>query len=136
MTEEWYNLWWQLLTGFPGSYTPQDMLAEAVLVGVIGITSLGAVSRWTHGRYTPALYRYQVDRAPDDETTELIPYADAALATLLVLRPTRTAAAAVCVLMQGLGIAMRVQAGKQAVTDVALASAAAFVAWSSAMGVY
>jgi hypothetical protein len=109
------------------------MLAQVVLVGFVGIISLDAVSRWTHGRYTPALYRHQVDRAPDDETMGLIPYAHAALAMLLVLRPTRTAAAVVCVLMQGLGVAMRVQAGKQAVADVVLASAAAFVAWSSAM---
>lgn len=96
------------------------VLGQLALAGTILATFLGAFSRLTHGRHTPAFYAYQLDRAPDDASTRLIPYVDAALGTLLLFGRTRVAAAGMCVLFQGFGVVMRVAGGKPAGKDVGL----------------
>lgn len=122
------------------SSLPQDtrqiaeMIAKAALAFVVGITYLGAFSRFTHGRYTPRFHQYQVDRAPDDESTRYIPLIDLTVATLLLFPVTRTAAALLATAFQGFGILLRVKQQKPLLTDVALATTAAFVAWQSATG--
>lgn len=105
---------------------------ERIPLGVvIGITYLGAFSRFTHGRYTPSFHAYQIDRAPDNESTRFIPFIDVTLATMLVVPQTRVVAAVAGTLFQGLGLVARVKSGKPLVWDLALASLTAFVAWSS-----
>ena len=96
------------------------MLGQLALAGTVFTTYLGAFSRFTHGRYTPAFYAYQLDRAPDDASTRVIPFIDAALGTLLLFEKTRAVAAAVCVFFQGIGVGLRVQSGKSPVKDVGL----------------
>ena len=96
------------------------IIGQLAVGGTIFTTYLGAFSRLTHGRYTPSFYTYQLDRAPDDPSTRVIPYVDAALGTLLLFSKTRALAAGVCVLFQGIGVVMRVQSGKSPVKDVGL----------------
>lgn len=107
------------------------MIETAALIAVTSITYLGAFSRFTHGRYTPAFHRYQVDRAPDDASTRYIPVMDLTLATLLVIPSTRTAAALLATAFQGIGLAMRIKQRKPLMKDLTLAATTAFVAWSS-----
>ncbi|VUC32719.1 unnamed protein product [Clonostachys rosea] len=104
---------------------------KVALGGLIGITYLGGFSRFTHGKYTPVFHQYQVDRAPDDESTRLIPIMDVTLATLLVFQRTRTVAALLCTFFQGVGLVMRITSRKPMIPDILLASVAGFVAWSS-----
>ena len=110
------------------------MFAKAALLLVTGITYLGAFSRITHGQYTPAFHRYQVDRAPDDASTRFIPLIDFIIATLLIIPATRTVAALLFTAFQGFGVALRVKQQKPLMTDIALAATAAYVAWSQATG--
>lgn len=84
------------------------------------LTTLGGFSRLTHGRYTPAYYAYQLDRAPDDESTRVIPYVDLTLAAFLAYKPTRAVAAAVCGMLQFFGIIRRVREDKNAAPDLAI----------------
>lgn len=116
---------------FPRSANNGKMIAAASFSFLIGIAYLGAFSRFTHGRYTPSFYRYQLDRAPDDELTRYIPFVDIALATLLIFPQTRTLAAWMCTLFQSIGVGLRIKDGKSPVTDAALASIAAFAAVTS-----
>ncbi|OAA67450.1 hypothetical protein ISF_03626 [Cordyceps fumosorosea ARSEF 2679] len=92
---------------------------------VVAIVYLGALSRLTHGVYTPAFYEYQLDRAPDNESTRLIPYVDAALATLALVRATRSYALFFCFAFQVMGLGLRLREGKDALLDTALAAATA-----------
>lgn len=96
------------------------MLGQLALCGAVLTTYLGAFSRLTHGRYTPSFYAYQLDRAPDNASTRVIPYVDALLGTLLLFPRTRAVAAAVCVFMQGVGVGMRVREGRDVGKDVGL----------------
>ncbi|OAA59774.1 hypothetical protein SPI_05972 [Niveomyces insectorum RCEF 264] len=100
------------------------MLGDLALAATVGVTYLGAFGRLTRGRYTPAFYAYQLDRAPDDASTRFVPYVDATLGTLLLFATTRPAAAFLCACFQGIGIVLRVRDGKSAAPDLALFSAA------------
>lgn len=111
------------------------MIEVAALSFLTGITYIGAFSRFTHGRYIPAFYRYQIERAPDDESMRYIPFIDVSLATLLIFPKTRTLSALLCTFFQSIGVGMRIKDGKSPMTDIALATIAAFTAWSSTMGV-
>lgn len=106
-------------------------MEKVALGGLIGITYLGGFSRFTHGQYTPAFHRYQVDRAPDEESTRLIPIMDVTLATMLVFPRTRTVAALLGTFFQCVGLVMRVASRKPMIPDILLASITGFVAWSS-----
>jgi hypothetical protein len=110
------------------------MFEKVALVFSIGITLLGAFSRLTHGQYTPAFHRYQVERAPNDASTRYIPILDLVTATLLIIPTTRTVTALLAATLQGLGIAVRVKQQKPIGTDVALAGTVAYVAWSQSTG--
>ncbi len=90
------------------------------LCALIGVTFLGSVSRFTEGRYTPSFYAYQLDRAPNDESTRFVPYIDLTLGMMLLFPRTRKLAAALCVLFQGIGIWMRLREGKDASRDCGL----------------
>lgn len=94
---------------------------------LIGIVYLGAFSRFTHGQYTPLFYQYQLDRAPDNDSTRLIPVADVILGTLLLFPRTRMWAALLCALGQGGGIVKRLQEGQTIAPDLALFSLAVVV---------
>lgn len=100
------------------------MLAVISQTALISIAYLGAFSRFTHGQYTPSFYQYQLDRAPDNEYTRLIPIADTTLGTLVFFSKTRTVAALLCALAQGGGIVKRLQEGKPIGPDVGMLSVA------------
>lgn len=55
------------------------MFAALARTALIVIVYLGAFSRFTHGEYTPSFYQYQLDLAPDNDSTRLTPVADAVL---------------------------------------------------------
>ncbi|KAF2112534.1 hypothetical protein BDV96DRAFT_648791 [Lophiotrema nucula] len=88
------------------------MLSLIPLTLLISILYYGAFSRFTHGRYTRAFYRYQMDRAPDNEYTWMIPVADTTLGTMLLFGKMRTFAALLCAAGQGGGIVARLNDGK------------------------
>ncbi|KAK3345992.1 hypothetical protein B0T25DRAFT_583270 [Lasiosphaeria hispida] len=54
------------------------------LLTLITLIYLGAFNRLTSGRFTPAYYRYQLDRAPNEGAARFIPVGDLALGTLLL----------------------------------------------------
>ena len=101
---------------------------------VTAITYLGAFSRFTHGRYTPSFYAYQLDRAPDNESTRIVPYMDVTLATLILFSKPRPFALLACVFFQGMGIVLRLREGKNAAPDVTLCLIAVVAGWSSFAG--
>ncbi|KAH7157975.1 hypothetical protein B0J13DRAFT_543204 [Dactylonectria estremocensis] len=106
-------------------------LSQAALLALIGTTYLGGFSRFTHGRFTPGFYKYQTDRAPDNESTRIIPFIDVTLATLLVISGSRAIAAGLCTLFRCVGVGKRVKEGKSLLLDVALTVMTAYVTWSS-----
>jgi len=103
------------------------MLGNFALLTLVGVTYLGALSRFTKGRYTPAFYQYQVDRAPDRDSAKIIPYIDVALGTLLLFHGTRTFSSLCCTIFQGIGVILRWRAEKSAVPDTILLVVAATV---------
>lgn len=98
---------------------------------VTSITYLGAFSRFTHGRFTPRFYAYQIDRAPDNASTRVVPYIDVTLATLTLFATTRPIALLICTGFQAFGITLRLREGKDMTPDVALCAIAAVASWSS-----
>lgn len=86
---------------------------------VLAMTLVGGFTRLTHGRYTPRFYAYQLDRAPDNASTWLIPYVDLTMAAMLIYHPTRSVAAMLCSLFQFYGLVMRVKEDKDTATDLA-----------------
>ncbi|OIW25573.1 hypothetical protein CONLIGDRAFT_498408 [Coniochaeta ligniaria NRRL 30616] len=102
---------------------------------VTGLCYLGAFSRFTHGRYTPAFYQYQIDHAPDDESTRLIPFVDATMGTLVLFSSgwTRTVAVLLCGIFQGIGIVHQLKKGRQVklgVLSFVMAAAAGYLSWA------
>src|SRR5262245_22447216 len=81
------------------------------------ILYFGAFSRFTHGAYTPSFYAYQLDRAPDNSATRIIPVFDTVFGTLLFYPRARMWTAILCALGQGGGIVQRVGEGKDIVPD-------------------
>lgn len=53
------------------------------LLILLTVTLLGGFTRPTHRKYTPGFYAYQLDRAPDNASTRIIPYVDFTVAALL-----------------------------------------------------
>lgn len=97
----------------------------------------GSISRLTSGRYTSQhLYQYQTERAPNDDSVQAwsIPLMDATLATcLLRTGRTRGVAAFISVAFFALGVAMRLNEGKDWQVDAMLmfvSMANAAVIWS------
>lgn len=107
------------------------MLGVVSKYALVGIIYLGAFSRFTHGRFTPSFYRYQLDRAPDNASTRIIPVFDTIFGTLILLSRTRTGAALLCALLQGGAIVPRLREGKSVWGDVALFSTALVVGLTS-----
>lgn len=100
------------------------------LLVLLTVTLLGGFSRLTHGRYTPAFYAYQVDRAPDDASTRLLPYLDFALAALLAFPSTRPVGAILLAGMHFIGLVLRVRDDdddKTTAPDLALCLCAVFL---------
>ncbi|KAK1760025.1 hypothetical protein QBC47DRAFT_118141 [Echria macrotheca] len=93
------------------------MLHRVPTYALVALTYLGAFSRLTHGRYTPRFYQYQLERAPDDSSTQLVPVMDITLGTLLLFDRTRIAAAALCAFFQLVGFVLQLRKGGQAWTD-------------------
>lgn len=73
------------------------------------LTFLGAFSRFTHGRYTPSFYQYQIDHAPDDKSTRYMPVLDCLVGTLLLLPQTRAFGALVAAFFLGVGVILQIQ---------------------------
>ncbi|OAA78002.1 hypothetical protein LEL_04825 [Akanthomyces lecanii RCEF 1005] len=101
---------------------------------VVTIIYLGALSRLTHGAYTPSFYEYQLDRAPDNESTRLVPYVDTALATLALVRATRSYALFFCVAFQVMGLGLRLREGKDVTPDATLTLATVVALATSVVG--
>lgn len=103
--------------------------------GVItAITSLGAISRFTHGRFTPGFYAYQLDRAPDDASTRLVPYMDVVLATTTVYSKTRPYALLTYSFFQAFGIKLRLAEKKDPTPDFIFLAIAIIGSWSTFAG--
>ncbi|KAJ7742872.1 hypothetical protein B0H16DRAFT_1890175 [Mycena metata] len=85
-----------------------------------GVSFMGAFSRLTSGRYTPQWYAYQLERAPNTSGTWFIPVMDTLLGFLLLPRRTRTPAVMAIAAFFGLGLGLRVAAGKSFTGDAAL----------------
>lgn len=109
-------------------------LGPFCLVVLVTLTLLGGFSRLTHGRYTPWFHAYQLDRAPDDASTRLIPYVDLLIAAMLVNQPTRGIAAALFSLFQIYGIVQRVREDKNAASDLAFELCAIFLTLDCLLG--
>ncbi|KAK4454278.1 hypothetical protein QBC34DRAFT_156157 [Podospora aff. communis PSN243] len=99
------------------------------------LTFLGALSRFTHGRYTPAFYRYQIERAPDDASTRYIPFVDVAVGLLLSFSRTQSVGAFLCVTFQGLGIVLQLRKRGKVLPDVGMFLMAA-VAFGLGVGLF
>ncbi|KAF2676972.1 hypothetical protein K458DRAFT_258656, partial [Lentithecium fluviatile CBS 122367] len=78
----------------------------------VAIVYIGGFSRFTHGAYTLSFHTYQLDRAPKDDKTWLIPVLDMILGTVVLFAKTRPWAALLIALSQGAGIWMRMQEGE------------------------
>jgi len=96
------------------------MIATVALSFLFVPCALGAFSRFTHGRYTQWWYAYQIDRAPDNESTRIVPWMDTAVGALLLYPRTRVFAAFLCVVFQIVGLRMRFDSGKPATKDLSL----------------
>lgn len=97
-----------------------NALGTVTLLATVGILYYGAFSRITHGEYTPDFYAYQLDRAPDDETTVLLPYIDTLLASACLFPMTRRIGLLFAMLFFGYGVWTRFQAAQDLVYDAAL----------------
>lgn len=107
-------------------------LIDLPALGIAALTFLGAFSRFTHGRYTPSFYQYQIDNAPDDESTRYIPVIDTLVGSALLLPQTRAIAAVVATLFQTIGVVLQVQKKGKYVVHGALTWAVAVTAcWLS-----
>lgn len=95
-------------------------LGTVTLLAIVGILYYGAFSRFTHGEYTPDFYAYQLDRAPDDDSTVLLPYIDSFLASACLFPLTRRIGLLFALLFFGYGVWVRFQAGQDLVYDAAL----------------
>lgn len=113
-----------------------SLIGLASLSFLIGLSLLGAFSRLTHGRHTPAFYAYQVARAPDDgsRTARLIPCVDLTMAALLAWRPSRAAAALLGALFQFCGVISRVRQDENAAPDLAGTLIALLLCWDCLLG--
>lgn len=108
-------------------------LKDIPALAVAGLTFLGAFSRFTHGRYTPSVYRYQIDQAPDDASTRFVPIVDTIVTTLILLPQTRAVGVLVAALFLAIAVVLQVQKrGKyisQAALTFAVSIAAVWVSW-------
>jgi len=96
------------------------ILSQLAVLSLVGLSFLGAFSRFTHGKYTPSFYAYQLDRAPDNEYTWVIPVFDVLVGTCLVFRKTRGWTMLFIVLAQGGGLVSRVLEGKDFTKDLGI----------------
>ncbi|KAJ7020606.1 hypothetical protein C8F04DRAFT_290740 [Mycena alexandri] len=71
-------------------------------------------------RYTPQWYAYQLERAPNTRGTWFIPAMDILLGLLLFPRRTRTPAVMAITAFFGLGLGLRVVAGRDFTGDAVL----------------
>jgi hypothetical protein len=94
--------------------------SRIALVSLIFTLYYGGFSRFTHGLYSPSMHAYQLERAPNNEHTWMIPVGDTILGTSLLFAKTRPWAALLCVLGGIVGIWVRFQGGKDAFWDCAL----------------
>jgi hypothetical protein len=109
------------------------MIGTISLLAVVGLLFYGGISRLTHGRFTPAFYAYQVDRAPENASTVWIPCIDLTLGTLALLPRARPYALGGFACMCAIGVQRRLAEGKPAAADLAML-ALALTAWGAEMG--
>jgi hypothetical protein len=115
----------------PATKEMQSAASRIALLSLISILYLGAFSRSTHGQYTQSFYQYQLDRAPDNEYTWIIPVADAVLATMLLFDWTRTIAAFLCGLGQFGAIVSRLLEQQDVGKDLVIFGLAMYVCLQS-----
>ena len=107
-------------------------LNTVTTIVLAGVGYYSGFSRFTHGQYTPSWYAYQLDRAPDDESTRIVPFIDATLATLLLLPQTRLVGTAVSAVFFVISVGMRLQAKKSPITDAGFVVLCLIALWSFA----
>ncbi|KAJ4424896.1 hypothetical protein N0V82_000399 [Gnomoniopsis sp. IMI 355080] len=111
-------------------------IGSLALVIMVTLLLYGSFSRLTHGRYTPTFYDYQLDRAPDNASTRLIPFGDLVFAAGLMYPPTRAVAASLCALFMFGGVLHRtVGEGKNAASDLAMMLTVLIISLDTVLGV-
>ncbi|KAF5860631.1 hypothetical protein ETB97_001335 [Aspergillus alliaceus] len=100
-----------------------------------GVGFLGALSRFTHGKYTPEWYAFQEYHSPDDGSIVAIitPFIDTAMGLMLLFgahtlrlsAANRLPAANISLVFFTMGLLIQVSAEKDYVGDVALVGLAA-----------
>jgi hypothetical protein len=101
-----------------------NLVANPTAIPLVLLCFLGGASRLTHGRLWPAFYGFQVARAPNDASTWYIPALDLSLGTALLFEAARPWAAGLCLLLQGVGVGMRLEHGEGVAADLGLCSVA------------
>ena len=92
---------------------------------------VGAFSRFTDGKYTPAFYKFQLDRAPNEDSNRFVPYVDTVVGTLILIPATRLVGLCFGALFFGIGVAMRLRASKNPVLDIAMFATALVALWGN-----
>lgn len=94
-----------------------------------------AFSRFSHGRFAPWWYAFQIYHAPDDGSTVAIitPYIDLLISVALLFgrQSLRISSAAVSLLFFVIGLAMQVAAGKKYLGDVGLVVLGITAVWGT-----
>jgi uncharacterized membrane protein len=105
-----------------GARVPAYLLSSVIL--------LGAVSRFTHGAYTPRFYAWQEYHAPDDGSAvaKFTPIIDTMLGLTILLgtRSLRLAASSVSLGFIVIGLVIQLTAEKDYTWDIALVLLATF----------
>jgi hypothetical protein len=105
-----------------------SLFAKISVYALSSVVLLGAFSRFTHGKYTPAWYNFQEYHMPDDGSmsAKFTPVIDTLVGLILIFgrQRVRLSAAAICVVFFSIGLAMQAHAGKKYVGDIALVTLA------------
>lgn len=99
------------------------------------ILFLGAFSRFSHGKFVPWWYAFQIYHAPDDGSTVAIitPYVDLLISLVLLFgkQILRVAAAVISLFFFVIGLVMQMSAGKNYMGDVALVVVGIAAVWAA-----
>lgn len=94
-----------------------------------------AFSRFSHGKFAPWWYTFQIYHAPDDGSTVAIitPYIDLLISVALLFgrQSLRISAAVVSLFFFVIGLAMQVAAGKKYIGDVTLVVLGITAVWGT-----
>lgn len=83
----------------------------------------------------PQFYAYQLDRAPDNASTRLVPFGDLVFAAGLIFPTTRAVAASLCALFMFGGVLHRtIGQGKNAAPDLAMMLTVLIISLDTVLG--